>query len=122
MKRESQNQQSKIRETEERCIDLLMEGLMKLDSILYDGAAGLTFADLWPIYRYADADKLEHLLGLGLPVGEAVAKSLVGSSGCNDIITRRIGAMTEVEAEELSERIKVLDEVRRVLQEEIVVA
>lgn len=111
-----------IREAEEQCIDLLMEGVMKLDSILYDGAAGLTFADLWRIYRCADADKLEQLLGLGLPVGEAVVKSLVCSRGCEEVLTRRIGAMTEAEAEELAERIRVLDEVRRVLQEEIVVA
>lgn len=109
-----------IREAEEHCFDLLMEGLMTLDKILYDRVAGLTFADLWRVYRYADAEKLENLLGLGLPVGDAVAKSLVGSEW-DEVLTRRIGAMTEAEAEELSERIKVLDEVRRVLHEEIAV-
>lgn len=120
MKRESQNQQSNIREAEGRCIDLLMEGLMMLDKILYDGAAGLTFHDLWHIYRYADAEKLEQQLGLGLPVGEAIANSLVGSIGCDDVLARRIGGMTDDEAEELAERIRVLDEVRQVLREEIV--
>jgi hypothetical protein len=112
---------SNIREAEERCIDLLMEGVMKLDSILYDGAAGLTFHDLWRVYRYADAEKLEQLLGLGLPVGEAVAKSLVGSKEWDEVLTRKVEAMSDDEAEELAERIRVLDEVRRVLQEEILV-
>ena len=121
MKKYAQNKKS-IREAEEQCFDLLMEGLMMLDKILYDGAAGLTFHDLWHIYRYADAEKLEQQLGLGLPVGEAITNSLVGSIGCDEVLARRIGAMTEAEAEELAERIRVLDEVRRVLQEEIVVA
>ena len=116
MTREAKNQQSKIIEAEERCIDQLMEGVMTLDTILYRGVSGLTFADLWRIYRYADADKLEQLLGLGLPVG----KSLAGSIGSDEVLARRIGGMTDDEAEELAERIRVLDEVRQVLREEIV--
>lgn len=121
MKREAQDQLSKIIEAEKRCIDQLMEGLMTLDTILYRGVSGLTFADLWRIYRYADADKLEQLLGLGLPVNDALAKLIWGgASPADKVLARKVGAMSDDEAEELAERIRVLDEVRNILSDELV--
>lgn len=120
MTKNVQNQNTIIMETEERCIDLLMEGVMTLDKILYGGFSGMTYHDLWRVYRYADAQKLELLLDVGLPIKEAIAKSFIGSEECDRVLVRKVEAMSDEEADELAERIEVLDEVRRILRDEVV--
>jgi hypothetical protein len=121
MTKNVQNQNTIIMEAEERCIDRLMEGLMTLDKILYGGLTDLNYHDLWRIYRDTDASKLEQLFHIGLPVRDALAKLLwSGANPADKVLARKVEAMSDDEAEELAERIGFLDEVRRVLDDEVV--
>ena len=108
---------SKIEEIEQRCIDLVLRGVMELESKIFKGFAGLTFKDLQTLYRSIDDDKLVLLVDVGLTAQNALNK-LMGASRKDKDLAEKISALSDDDAKELVGRIKALAGMRFVLQDE----
>ena len=99
-------------------IEGLIEGLMKLDGVLYKDLAGMNYRDLRTLYRCIDDEKLALLIEVGMPIKEALVKLLNGTK-LDNTLTEKINAMPEDDVDELLRRIRVLAEVRFILGDEV---
>lgn len=108
---------NKIEEIEQRCIDIVIKGLMEFEAKVFKGFAGLTYKDLQTVYRTIDDDKLTLLMDVGLTPQDALNK-LMGASRKDKDLAEKISALSDVDANELVGRIKALAGMRFVLQDE----